>query len=300
MCRFAILMLFVLLAATAPPEPARAQQLRVGVATTVNDSTGAQEAAGSRRPLIGGGDIFSRDTIVTDASGQAQLLFLDQSALTVGPNAEVLIDEFVYNPQENSDLGRLAISVNQGVMRFVGGTLSKTEDQVEITTPTATLAIRGAIVVLLVDGNSGDTQVVFVFGDYVDVTGPNGESETIRRRGYMVSVSAQGVSEPVPAPQDLIDAIHSALEGPQGGSGDPRIQAIQNALDRQGLDGVILSFDGELIDLGSMTITEIESELGLTDADQEIIRDIIESTEIPVELPEDEGSYGECWECSTE
>ena len=36
--------------------------------------------------------------VATDARGQTQVLFLDQSALTVGPNSQLVIDEFVYDP----------------------------------------------------------------------------------------------------------------------------------------------------------------------------------------------------------
>ncbi len=268
------------------------QSPRIGVTTTVNDATNVQAAAGGDRILAVGDDVFSRDTIVTDGTGQTHLLFLDQSTLTVGPNAEVLIDEFVYNPQAGDDLGRLAISVNQGVMRFVGGALSNTEDQVEITTPTATLAIRGGIVVVLVQGGTGDTQVIFVFGDFVDVTGPGGQTETIRRRGYAVTVSPDGVSEPEPAPPEAIDAVLGALEGPPGDGSEA--ESITQAFGELGFGEVILTIN-EPFDTAGPTTSDIETDLGVRDADEQLIRDVIET----IELIEEEEVVPEC-ECSPE
>src|SRR3546814_16097828 len=83
------------------------------------------------------------ERIVTTSVGQTQVLFVDQSSLTVGPNAEVVIDRFVYDPDRTT--GELVVSVTKGVFRFVGGKISASNGAT-IRTPTAKLGIRGSVV----------------------------------------------------------------------------------------------------------------------------------------------------------
>src|SRR4051812_49648460 len=73
-----------------------------------------------------GHDVIRNERIKTASIGQAQLLFTDQSTLTVARNSEILIDEFVFDPNKQS--GNLAATVTTGVFRYVGGKISKQKD----------------------------------------------------------------------------------------------------------------------------------------------------------------------------
>src|SRR6185437_15409546 len=109
-------------AALALGAPADAQQ-RVGVNSAVNpDANGTPPGGVSRRLVIGQSVVFN-ERITTTEGGQTQLLFLDESAMTVGPNSDLTIDQFVYDP--NTGTGKLAMSMTRGVLRYVGGKLSK-------------------------------------------------------------------------------------------------------------------------------------------------------------------------------
>src|SRR5580765_246132 len=71
-------------------------QQRVGVHSAVNpDVTGAPPGATPRRLVIGQDAVFN-EHITTAANGQTQVLFLDQSSMTIGPNSDLTIDQFVY------------------------------------------------------------------------------------------------------------------------------------------------------------------------------------------------------------
>ena len=48
--------------------------------------------------LINGSKIFYGDTIISEAQSNAQILFLDQTVLTLGEDTELTIDEFIYDP----------------------------------------------------------------------------------------------------------------------------------------------------------------------------------------------------------
>jgi hypothetical protein len=103
---------------------AAAAQDRVGVATAVNPAASAEATGEAAKTIAVGGDVIYNETITTGSAGQVQILFVDRSSLTVGPDTKMVIDEFVYD--RDSGKGTLTASVTQGVLRYVGGAISKT------------------------------------------------------------------------------------------------------------------------------------------------------------------------------
>src|SRR5262249_7662675 len=162
----------------APADVAVAQT--VGTAGAVNP----QVQGGDRVLQVGSGIIF-RERIITSTSGSTQVLFIDKTTLNVGPNSNILIDEFIYNPKTSS--GRMTVTLTKGVMRMVGGNVSHTEGAT-IKTPIATIGVRGGVATVKHDGKR--TQAINHFGR-LTVTSRGG-SETITRAGYGVSVQAGG------------------------------------------------------------------------------------------------------------
>src|SRR5712675_1508747 len=178
--------------------PAGAQQ-RVGVSGAVNpDATGIPPGAAPRR-LVLGQEIVFNERVTIGSSGQTQILFIDQSTMSVGPSSDMVIDEFVYDPAAGT--GKLAASLTRGVFRFVGGKLSKQDNAVTMQTPSATIGIRGGLALVSLSGG-GQLDVIFGYGKGVTITGTNGASQTITRTGFHVTVSGPGASpsEPSPAP----------------------------------------------------------------------------------------------------
>src|SRR6266567_1488276 len=89
-------------------------QQRVGVNSAVNpEATGAQPGAQPRRLVIGQ-DVIFNEHITTGAAGQTQLLFLDESSMSIGPNSDLTIDQFVYDPKTGT--GKLAMSATRGAL----------------------------------------------------------------------------------------------------------------------------------------------------------------------------------------
>ena len=129
----------MLLASTAlAATPVLAQS--VGTATAVNPDSQSTPPGGSTATLKVGAHVVHKERIKTTPTGSVQLLFLDRSTLSIAPNSEVVIDEFVYNPGEGS--GRMVTSLTKGALRFVGGQLSH-GGQATVNTPNATIGIRG-------------------------------------------------------------------------------------------------------------------------------------------------------------
>src|SRR5260370_5091438 len=93
-------------------------QERVGVNSAVNpEATGAPPGAQPRRLVIGQ-DVIFNEHITTGAAGQTQLLFLDESSMSIGPNSDLTIDQFVYDPKNTS--GKLAMSATRRVLHYLG------------------------------------------------------------------------------------------------------------------------------------------------------------------------------------
>jgi hypothetical protein len=136
-----------------------------------------------------GQEVVRNERIVTGPTGQTQILLLDESAITVGPNSTLTLDEFVYDP--SSGAGHLDMSATDGIVRFVGGKVSKGKNAVALRTPTAVLGVRGGIFLMrLVHGT---LEVVFLYGDALTVTG-NNVTQTITRPGFAVTVTGPGAT----------------------------------------------------------------------------------------------------------
>lgn len=188
---------------------------RVGVTSATTGGPTGKPPAQAERVLHVGVDVQANEIVTTGANDRAHLLFLDGSSLTVGPQARLTIDRFVYDP--NSKTGALAITANQGVFRFVGGKISKTAP-VTINTPSATLAIRGGIMIVSADPRR--TLAIFVFGNDMTVTA-NGHTTTVTRPGWQVTTYAGMVpGQPAATPPGSLTPELAKLEAIGGGSGD--------------------------------------------------------------------------------
>ena len=116
---------------------ASSAQEAIGKATSVRPQ--AEGTHGGTRTLSGGADVYSKETVRTGDSGQADLRFHDDSNLSVGPKSSVQLDKFVYDP--NKSAGTVAIQATRGSFRFVTGSQGKGSYQVK--TPYGTLGVRG-------------------------------------------------------------------------------------------------------------------------------------------------------------
>jgi hypothetical protein len=73
----------------------------------------------------------------------------------------LLIDDFVFDPKK-SDAGKLALKVGMGTVRYASGQIAKNNpQQVNIKTPTATVAVRGTDFTMTVD-ETGQSLVMLV------------------------------------------------------------------------------------------------------------------------------------------
>ena len=109
--------------------------------------------------LSNGSKIFFGDTIISKSQSNAQILFLDQTVLTLGEETELTIDEFVYDP--NSQEGSFVSTVKSGTVKFITGQISKKNpDNLEVKVPAGTLGARGTEFVVLSESENQSTVVL--------------------------------------------------------------------------------------------------------------------------------------------
>jgi len=130
---------------------------------TVSDAKGtACDVERNKKKLPGtkGSEIESMDTYVTGAC-VSNITFKDDTKVKVTENSRLLIDDFVFDPKA-SDAGKLALKVGMGTVRYASGQIAKNNpQQVNIKTPTASVAVRGTDFTMTVD-EAGQSLVMLV------------------------------------------------------------------------------------------------------------------------------------------
>ena len=196
----------------------------VGVTTASDGDPLGKPPNANERILRIGIDVQANELVTTAASDRAHLVFLDGSSLTVGPNARVIIDRFVYDPASNS--GDLAINASRGVLRLVGGRISK-QKPIVITTPSSTIGVRGGITILTVTPT--ETVANFVYGNSMTVTA-GGQTQTATRAGSQVVTAAGGVpGMPSLLKQGGLGAALNQLEGATANANNAPDQSAQRS-----------------------------------------------------------------------
>jgi len=121
--------------------------------------------------------IQSNDEAIT-TDGRMAITFLDDSTVKLTEHSQLLIDEYIYDPDPSKS--KMALTFGLGTARFITGNLNRIDKQnIKLKTPTANIAIRGtdftatvdelgrSLIILLPDASglsSGEIEVVTAMG----------------------------------------------------------------------------------------------------------------------------------------
>lgn len=177
---------------------------RAGVVSAITSSAPATTNA---KTVMVGDDVVPGETLRTGPDGQLHVLFLDQSAVTLGADSELVIDTFTYDPATKQ--GQIRLRLNQGLLRVVGGHISKTT-ATEIATAHGKVEIRGGIT--LVNSNANNVNATFLFGQQMRATDNSGNTQTITRPGFGSTIGSEGVSPPSRTSSQQLNALLGQLE----------------------------------------------------------------------------------------
>jgi hypothetical protein len=123
--------------------PAMAQQ--VGINAALRNAVKMKTARdASPRPAVLKERVSLGDDILTGPGSVDQVLLLDRTTFTVGANARVRIDKFVYDPGRSASA--VGASVVKGAFRFMSGKATRgAPGQSSVNTPVGSIGIRGTI-----------------------------------------------------------------------------------------------------------------------------------------------------------
>jgi len=154
----------------------------IGVAAAVR---GAVRASAPGQPagriVESGKPVYLNDHVTTGPDGRLQILLFDETTFTVGPNSDMVLDEFVYDPA--SGAGKVSASIAKGAFRFVTGKVAQRKSSdMKVSLPVGTIGIRGTIVVGRVDGS--DAEIV--------LSGPGPQNNAQERVGGITVSNEHG------------------------------------------------------------------------------------------------------------
>jgi hypothetical protein len=148
-----------------------AQSAAVGVAASVIGEVKFSNAQVTRaRPVAIRQRIALGDLIQTGKASQMQLLLLDRSNFSIGANASLRIDRFIYDPARGRTSGA---SVARGAFRFMSGQQNRGNSGT-IASPVATIGIRGTIL----DGVVGEAAREIAKGEIKEVKKADADKQT--------------------------------------------------------------------------------------------------------------------------
>ena len=158
----------------------------IGDITEHNGSSGIVRDTGETLAGGIGEDIFFKDSIET-AQGRMNIKFIDETSLRLTEHTEVVIDEYYFDPDPSKS--KMAMKFVSGTARFTTGKLGLVpRENIVITTPTATIGVRGTSFTTSVD-ELGRSLVILLPETECTIDGdcsPSGEITVTNEGGVVV------------------------------------------------------------------------------------------------------------------
>lgn len=177
-------------AASAPAADAQAVEEPIGNVAAVTGKASVKRNDKSI-PLALKDDIYLNDVVQTSANSTLGVTFSDGTTFNLKANSEITIDNFVYEEGGKKNAG--VFDVAKGAVAFVAAQVAKTGDM-QITTPTASLGIRGTTGLVEVPAGGAAATAANNIKLYPDADGRVGRIEVNDRAGTRLGALSQGAS----------------------------------------------------------------------------------------------------------
>lgn len=89
--------------------------------------------------------IYEKDTLITDPSSQAQIVFTDNTLMTFREGTKFFINEYSFQAKsQKKSVGKYVMNLIEGGFRTITGLIAKSNpDDYKVNTPVATIGVRG-------------------------------------------------------------------------------------------------------------------------------------------------------------
>jgi hypothetical protein len=169
-----------------------------------------------------GASLNEKDSIKTKDKSKVQIIFKDETIITIGKKSNFSIDEYLF---DDKNAPKAKFGLISGAMRTITGKIGKiAPDRFSVKTKTATIGIRGTNFSILA-GADGGTKVFCTFGAIsVSMKGVT----SIVPQGFYVRVSASGkTSKPVKfTPKDLKEMRAESFTASASDGGSKKKKAV--------------------------------------------------------------------------
>ena len=168
------------------------------------------EREGAESDLDLDSDIMFMDNVKT-GKGELGITFIDDTNVAVSSQSSLIIDDFVYDPN-NAEGSKLVLKVAAGTVRYASGNIAKLNKQnVDIRTPTAKIIVRGTAFSMTVD-EIGQSLIILL----PNVDGTVGEISVESDIGQVILTRAfQATSvrsrESNPSPPKILDLTENQI-----------------------------------------------------------------------------------------
>jgi hypothetical protein len=100
------------------------------------------ERGGQRYPLDPGVGVFQGDRVLTGATGYVGITMRDDTLLTLGPNALLVIDTYAFDVRTH--VGNFLVTLTRGALSVVTGLIARrSPDSFVVKTRLSTMGVRG-------------------------------------------------------------------------------------------------------------------------------------------------------------
>jgi hypothetical protein len=139
-----------LLVATLWFGPLAAAEDSIGSVKTVEGSAHVARD-GKREAAKVGTEVFRHDVLQTGKDGSMGVTLKDETMISVGPNTEIHLDSFAFEPEEKKY--SLVTRLSRGTLFYVSGLIAKLSPQsTKVVTPGGTVGVRGTRFVIRAGG----------------------------------------------------------------------------------------------------------------------------------------------------
>lgn len=106
---------------------------------------------GQSIPLKVGDRLYQKDTIRTGTDSTVGIIFEDNTVLSLGPNSELVIDEYIFAPEKG--MLSMVARILKGTASYLSGIIGRqSPESVKLHTPDATIGIRGTQFLVRAEG----------------------------------------------------------------------------------------------------------------------------------------------------
>ena len=118
-----------------------AQDAAIGYVKTV-EGDATVLVAGTAQKAQPGTPLQIGNVLKTGRPGTMGVTFKDDTIMSIGPDTEISVDEYLYSPSKGNL--KLGAAMAKGSLNYVSGVIAKLKPEaVEIKTPTGTIGVRG-------------------------------------------------------------------------------------------------------------------------------------------------------------